>query len=88
MSSKERKKRKTGNLAMIAIVEVYLALTIVASEDPQVLQEVAEAVISAAAVAPKVAKEVETTSEEMLVVVATDLIAQAGIAGDRDTEQL
>ena len=73
---------------MIAIVEVYLALTIVASEDLQVLQEVAEAVISAAAVASKVAKEVEMTSEEMLVVVATDLIAQAGIAGDRDTEQL
>ena len=87
MSSNERRKRKTGNLATTVTVEVP-ALTIVASEDLQVLQEVVEAGTSAAAVVAKVAREAETTSEEMVMVVATDLIAQVGIAEDRDTDQL
>ena len=88
MSSNERRKRKTGNLATTVTVEVHLALTIVASEDLQVLPEVVEVVISVAVGVPKVAKEAETTSEEMVMVVATDLIAQVGIAEDRDTDQL
>jgi hypothetical protein len=88
MSSNERRKRKTGNLATTVTVEVHLALTIVASEDLQVLPEVVEVVISVAVGAPKVGKEAETTSEEMVMVVATDLIAQVGIAEDRDTDQL
>ena len=88
MSLNERRKRKTGNLATTVTVEVHLALTIVASEDLQVLPEVVEVVISVAVVAPQVAKEAETTSEEMVMVVATDLIAQVGIAEDRDTDQL
>ena len=87
MSSNERRKRKTGNLATTVTVEVP-ALTIVASEDLQVLPEVVEVVISAAAVVAKVAREAEMTSEEMVMVVATDLIAQVGIAEDRDTDQL
>ena len=87
MSSNVRRRRKTGNLAMTVTVEVHLALTIVASEDLQVLPEVVEVVISAAAVVAKVAREAEMTSEEMVMVVATDLIAQVGIAEDRDTEQ-
>ena len=88
MSLNERRKRKTGNLATTVTVEVHLALTIVASEDLQVLPEVVEVVISVAVGVPKVAKEAETTSEEMVMVVATDLIAQVGIAEDRDTDQL
>jgi hypothetical protein len=88
MSSNERRKRKTGNLATTVTVEVHLALTIVASEDLQVLPEVVEVVISVAVGVPKVAREAETTSEEMVMVVATDLIAQVGIAEDRDTDQL
>jgi hypothetical protein len=88
MSSNERRKRKTGNLATTVTVEVHLALTIVASEDLQVLPEVVEVVISVAVGVPKVAKEAEMTSEEMVMVVATDLIAQVGIAEDRDTDQL
>ena len=87
MSSNVRRRRKTGNLAMTVTVEVHLALTIVASEDLQVLPEVVEVVISAAVVVAKVAREAEMTSEEMVMVVATDLIAQVGIAEDRDTEQ-
>ena len=88
MSSNERRKKKTGNLATTVTVEVHPALTIVASEDLQVLPEVVEVVISVAVGVPKVAKEAETTSEEMVMVVATDLIAQVGIAEDRDTDQL
>ena len=101
MSSNERRKRKTGNLATIATEEVHPALTIVvaASEDLQVLPGAAVVVTSAAVVPPKVAtelpvektEEAETNSEEMVVVVvveATDLIAQVGIAEDRDTDQL
>ena len=90
MSSNERRKRKTGNLAMTVTVEVDPALTIAASEGLQVLQEVVEAVTSAAAVVvPKGVTEAEKISEVMVVVVvATDSIAQAGIAEDRDTEKL
>jgi hypothetical protein len=87
MSSNVRRKRKIGNLATTVTVEVPV-LTIVASEDLQVLPEVVEVVTSAAAGVAKVAREAETTSEEMVMVVATDLIAQVGIAEDRDTDQL
>jgi predicted class III extradiol MEMO1 family dioxygenase len=87
MSSNVRRKRKIGNLATTVTVEVPV-LTIVASEDLQVLPEVVEVVTSAAAEVAKVAREAETTSEEMVMVVATDLIAQVGIAEDRDTDQL
>ena len=63
-------------------------MTIVASEGLQVLPEAVEVVTSEAAVVAKVAREAETTSEEMVIMVATDLIAQVGIAEDRDTDQL
>jgi hypothetical protein len=73
---------------MTVTAEVDPALTIVASEDLQALPGVADAVTSAAAVALKVVTEAERTSEETAVVVATDSIAQAEIAEDRDTEKL
>ena len=74
---------------MTVTVEVDPALTIAASDDLQVLPEVVEAATSAAAVvAPKGGTEAEKTSEETVVVVATDSIAPVGIAADRDTEQL
>jgi hypothetical protein len=88
MSSNERRKRKIGNLAMIVTAEVDPALTIAASEGLQALPEAVEAVTSAAAVALKGVKEAEKISEEAVVVVATDSIAQAGIAEVRDTEKL
>ena len=89
MSSNERRKRKTGNLAMTVTVEVDPALTIAATEGLQVLPEVVEAMTSAAAVvALKGVTEAEKISEVTVVVVATDSIAQAGIAEDRDTEKL
>ena len=88
MSSNERRKRKTGNLAMTVTAEVDPALTIAASEGLQALPGVVEAVTSGAVVAPKEVTEAEKISEETEVVVATDSIAQAGIAEDRDTEKL
>ena len=88
MSSNERRKRKTGNLAMTVTAEVDPALTIAASEGLQALLGVVEAVTSAAAVALKVVTEAERNSEVTVVVVATDSIAQAGIAEVRDTEKL
>ena len=89
MSSNERRKRKTGNLAMTVTAEVDPALTIAASEGLQALPGVVEAVTSAAAVvALKGVTEAEKISEVTVVVVATDSIAQAGIAEDRDTEKL
>ena len=64
-------------------------MTITASEGPQVLLEAVEDVTSAAAVvALKGVTEAEKISEETVVVVATDSIAQVGIAEDRDTEKL
>jgi hypothetical protein len=74
---------------MTVTAEVDPALTITASEGPQVLLEAVEDVISAAAVvALKGVTEAEKISEVTVVVVATDSIAQAGIAEDRDTEKL